>query len=104
MTETIFYFGDEMDSKDIEGKEVLGAKARVLGKVCNIEIDTENWKVTHISMEVDKNAIEELGFKKPRFGSVKVDFPVEKINGISDRILLNESTDELKKILRLTNK
>jgi len=90
-----------MDFKEIEGKEVLGGQARVLGKVCGIEFDTNNWKVTHFCLDVDDDAAEELGLQKRRFGSVQVTIPVEKIDGISDSIILNKTIDELKTLIQL---
>lgn len=90
-----------MDSKNIEGKEVIAGKsARLLGKVEGIEVDTTNWKVTSIRLDVDKNVVEDLGLKKPRLGGVKVTFPVEIIDGISDKIILRENLDEFKNIIK----
>ena len=89
-----------MDLKEIEGKEVIAGKARILGKVVSVEIDTENWKVTNIQLEVDKNVLDELGLKKPMLGSVKITFPVEIVDGISDKIILKETVDQLKNIIK----
>ena len=89
-----------MDLKEIEGKEVIAGKARILGKVVSVEIDTENWKVTNIQLEVDKNVLDELGLKKPILGSVKITFPVEIVDGISDKIILKETVDQLKNIIK----
>lgn len=90
-----------MDSKDIEGKEVIAGKgARLLGKVEGIDLDIVNWKVTTIRLELDKNVIEDLGLKKPRLGNVKATFPVETIDSISDKILLKEGIDQLKNVVK----
>jgi sporulation protein YlmC with PRC-barrel domain len=98
---TIFSGSYEMDSKNIEGKEVIAGKsARLIGKVEGIEVDTASWKVTSIRLDVDKNVIEDLGLKKPRIGGIKVVFPVEIIDGISDKIILTESLDQLKNIVK----
>lgn len=91
-----------MDFKEIEGKEVIGKQAQIIGKVCGIEVDTNTWKVMHICVEVDKNVVESLGLKKPKIGNVKVNIPTEIIDVTSDRILLkNESLDDLKKVIKL---
>ncbi len=49
---------------------------------------------------MDKNVIEDLGLKKPMLGSVKITFPVEIVDGISDKIILKETTDQLKTIIK----
>ena len=89
-----------MDLKEIEGKEVIAGKARILGKVIGVEVDTETWKVTNLQLDLDKNVIEDLGLKKPMLGSVKITFPVEIVDGISDKIILKETTDQLKTIIK----
>jgi len=90
-----------MEYKEIEGKEVIGKQAHLIGKVSEIEFDTKTWKVTHVCVDVNKNIVEDLGLKKPTIGTVKATIPVEIIDAISDRILLgNESLDELKKVIK----
>jgi sporulation protein YlmC with PRC-barrel domain len=89
-----------MDFKEIEEKEVIGKGARLIGKVSDIEFDTNTWKITHICVEVNKNVVDDLGLKKPMIGNAKATIPIEIIDAISDRILLkNESLDELKKVI-----
>ena len=90
-----------MEYKEIEGKEVLGKLAHLVGKVSGLEIDTTNWKVTHLVLDVEKKAVEDLGLKKPLIGSAKATVPTEMIHAISDRIILkNESIDELKSVIK----
>jgi sporulation protein YlmC with PRC-barrel domain len=92
---------EQLEYKEIEGKEVLGKLAHLIGKVSEIEVDTNTWKVTHICVDIDKNIVEDLGLKKPRIGSVRVTVPTEMINATSDRIILkNETLDELKKVIQ----
>ena len=90
-----------MEYKKIEGKEVIGGLAHTIGKVSDIEVNTNTWKITHICVDVDKNVVEDLGLKKPIIGSVKATIPVEMIQAISDSILLkNASVDDLKKVIK----
>jgi sporulation protein YlmC with PRC-barrel domain len=53
-----------MEYKEIQGKEVIGKLAHLIGKVTEIEFDTKTWKVTHICVDVNKNVVEDLGLKK----------------------------------------
>jgi sporulation protein YlmC with PRC-barrel domain len=85
---------------DIEGKEVIGKEARKLGKVWEIELDTKDWKVTDFYLDVDQDAAVDLGLSKSRLGSVKALLPTSMIHAISDRIILNETIDEVKKKLK----
>ena len=90
-----------MEYKEIEGKEVIDKQAHLIGKVCEIALDPNIWKVTHICVDMDKNIVEKIGLKKPLIGSVKATIPIEMIHAMSDRILLrNESLDELKQVIK----
>lgn len=90
-----------MQYKEIEGKEVIGKLGRVVGKISEMNVDTNTWKVTHVFLTLDKNIVEDLGFKKPRIGSLKASIPIEAIEAISDRVILrNESLEDLRKILQ----
>ncbi|MGD0644544.1 MAG: PRC-barrel domain-containing protein [Candidatus Bathyarchaeia archaeon] len=85
---------------DMAGKEVIGKEARKLGRVCEIEFDTKGWKVTGFCLDVDQDAAVELGFSKSILGSVKVLLPSSMIDAISDRVILNENINEVKKKLK----
>jgi len=50
---------------------------------------------------VDNDAVEVLGLSKHRFGRVRVTFPPEIISGISDRIILNQTVEQLRNIVQL---
>ena len=85
---------------EIEGKKVIDKQARLLGKVYEIEIDVKDWKVTHFCLDVDKDAVKDLGLRKPIIGSVKAIFPTEMIGAISDGIILNGNIGEFKNIIK----
>jgi sporulation protein YlmC with PRC-barrel domain len=91
-----------MDFKEIQGKEVIDKGARLIGKVSDIEFDTNTWKITHICVDVNKNVVDDLGLKKPMIGNAKATIPIEIIDATSDRVLLkNESVEDLKKVMKI---
>ena len=83
---------------DLNGKPVITSEARVLGKVEGVEIDIDNWKATDLHINLEKEIIEELNFKKPLFGSVIVRLPVMTIKAVGDVIALDRTIEELKHI------
>jgi sporulation protein YlmC with PRC-barrel domain len=85
---------------ELIGKMVVGEQAQTIGEVSDIEFDEKTMKLTNIYVKLKENAIETMGLKKPRLGSVKVDIPVDAIKAISDIVALNKSTQELKTIVR----
>jgi len=59
-----------MKASKMNGTKVITANAYVLGEVDGAEVDTDKWKVTHLDVNLTKEATEELGFKKPFLGSL----------------------------------
>jgi sporulation protein YlmC with PRC-barrel domain len=83
------------------GKAVVGVGARVIGHVCDMDFSIPAWKITHISINLQDDAIEPLGFSKSRLrGNIKVDLPVEMIGAVRDVVALNKSLEELKTVVR----
>ena len=80
---------------DLMGKPVVGDGAMVLGQVCDVEIDEKTLRVTGICVKLNENAVEPMGFKKPRLGSIRVDLPVEVIKAIGDVVSIERSADQL---------
>lgn len=84
---------------ELMGKKVVGANAYMLGEVNGAEIDTKKWEVTHLHVNLTGDATRELGFQKPRFGSVTVHVPVSLVQAVGDVITLNKGIRELKEII-----
>jgi len=80
----------------LNGKKVIGAKAFALGEVKGIEVDTDNWEVTHLHVKLTDEAATELGFKK-RFRSSVVCMPVTLIKAVGDVVTIDKSVEELRK-------
>lgn len=71
-------------------------KAFTLGEVKGADVDTDNWKGTHLHFRLTNEAATELGFKK-RFGSSVVCMPVAIITAVGDVATIEKSVEELRK-------
>ena len=76
------------------GMEVISSKARILGEVKGLEINTENWKTTNLHVKLDNEVAVKLGFKK-RFRSSKICLPISFVKAVGEVITLNASYDDL---------
>ena len=83
---------------NLNGKQVITADAYTLGEVDGTHADVATWQITHIDVDLTKEAANELNFKKPTFGSVTVCVPVTAINKVGDVITLNTTLLELKNL------
>jgi sporulation protein YlmC with PRC-barrel domain len=84
---------------ELIGKTVVGAKARTLGSVNDVEVDTGKWLVTHLHVNLTGEATRELGFKKPLMGSVTVYVPISLAQAVGDIITLSKGIRELKDVI-----
>ena len=82
---------------EINWRKVITTDAFEVGKVSGAEMD-DQWKITHINVNLTKTATNELGFKKPVLGSITICLPVEYIQGLGDVITLNTTREGLKGI------
>jgi sporulation protein YlmC with PRC-barrel domain len=82
---------------EINGKKVITTYAFNVGKVSGAEMD-DQWKITHVHVDLSKEATNELGFKKPVLGHITICLPVKVIQGLGDVITLGKTREGLKGI------
>jgi sporulation protein YlmC with PRC-barrel domain len=82
---------------EINGKKVITTDAFNVGKVSGAEMD-DQWKITHIHVDLSKEATNELGFKKPVLGHITICLPVRLLQGLGDVITLSKTREGLKGI------
>jgi sporulation protein YlmC with PRC-barrel domain len=81
----------------LNGKEVITTDAFHVGEVSGAEMDNQ-WQITHLHVNLSKEATTELGFKKPVLGHITICLPVSLIQAFGDVITLNKRRGELKGI------
>jgi sporulation protein YlmC with PRC-barrel domain len=76
-------------------KEVIGRSGKTIGKVRDVDFDTESWQVTAIDVDLVADIAKEFGMKKRLHGSEPLSVNVRHVRAVSDRVLLDTSKDEL---------
>ncbi len=89
-----------MRPSELNGKEVVGAGARIVGTVIDVEIDPVSWKVTSLQLELSDEAIEILGYKKTFMGRIDILLSIDAIAVVADVVSLNKPISELKKFIQ----
>jgi sporulation protein YlmC with PRC-barrel domain len=89
-----------MRPSELNGKKVVGAGAKIVGTVFDVEIDPVSWKVTHLQLELSDEAIEILGYKKSFMGRVDIFLSVDAVAAVADIIGLNKPMTELKEFIQ----
>ena len=78
--------------------KVITADAFTLGEVDGTHVDLTTWRLTHLDVELTKEATKELNFKKPMFGSLNVSLPIAAVKEVGDVMTLNKSLLEFKNL------
>ena len=82
----------------LNGMSVITSDAYTLGEVDGAHADITNWNITHLDVDLTKEATEELGFKKPFLGSLTVCLPIGAIKNVGDVITLDKTLMDLKNL------
>ena len=78
-----------MKVSKLNGLRVITDDAFTLGEVDGAQASTITWQITHLDVALTKEATQELGFKKPVFGSLSICLPTSAIKKVGDVITLN---------------
>jgi sporulation protein YlmC with PRC-barrel domain len=93
---TFDILGDFLTSVDeIFGKRVIDLKGFIMGDIKGVAADFNDWRITHLHVQLDDKAADELGFKK-RFGSSTVCIPVSLVSAIGDVVTIGQALIDLR--------
>jgi sporulation protein YlmC with PRC-barrel domain len=84
--------------RKLDGRNVVTSDARVIGEIGGAYAELESWDITHLAVELNDEAIELFGYKKPRtrfLGTVSVCIPINSVDAVGDIISLNKTFEEL---------
>ena len=82
----------------LNGRKVISSDAKTVGEVGGAYVEPESWKISHLSIDLNDEAIDLFGYKKPRIpiiGTVSVCLPTTIVNNVGDVITLNKIFEEL---------
>lgn len=73
---------------------MVGPRGSVIGKVTDVNIDPDGWRVASFQVALDGKIADQIGVKK-RFG--KTDMPLKSslVGQIGDKVLVSASNEEL---------
>ncbi|MDG6221456.1 MAG: PRC-barrel domain-containing protein [Candidatus Thermoplasmatota archaeon] len=81
-----------MSLGDMEGKEIITADGYCIGIVQDAQL-CEDWKICSLAMNVDRDVGQSMGYHKPFLSSLVLDLPTERINAVSDKVILDKPKD-----------
>ena len=81
---------------DLKGRKVVTTDAYAIGEVEGVELDVEKGSISHLRVDLTKEAANELRFKKPFLGSVVICIPMALIQAYGHVINLNVPLTQIK--------
>ena len=84
-----------MEVSKLNGKNVITSDAFSVGQVTEA-IMNDQWNITHLKIDLTKEATKEIGFKKPIIGHITICLPIDIVQGLGDVITLSSTRDELR--------
>lgn len=83
----------------LESKNVITTDGRMIGVLTGAWMDTSNWTITSLVVELEKDVVAELNVKKPLLRTAKVTVPTSTVLNIADVVQLNTDMANLGTIL-----
>lgn len=77
-------------------KKAVTADGFTIGQVEGGEVDTNNWRVTHLHIGLNEEALSEFGLKRPYMGRVLICLPVQYIKSVGEVVTFKQTLKELK--------
>jgi sporulation protein YlmC with PRC-barrel domain len=87
-----------MHVRELESKEVISKDGAVVGKTTNAIIDTSQWRVISLEVNLDDKIAEDLEMKK-MFRSTTLPIPIDQVDAVGDTILLKTRKEEIPSVL-----
>jgi len=87
-------------AETLRGKKVIGVKGALIGEVDGVEIDLEDWKVSHFRVHLSEDVAKQLGYRtgliSSRMSKPIISLPVQAIDHVGDVITVKNEIRELK--------
>jgi len=85
----------EMKDELIHEMKVVEQHGREIGSVEEVFVDTDTWKIAHLSIKLSRDALEDLHLRKPLFGTQTIRISSSELSGARDVIVLKRKLEDL---------
>lgn len=83
----------------VESRNVITTDGRMIGTLTGAWMDTNNWTITSLVVELEKEVVEALNVKKPLLRTAKVSIPTSAVLNVADVVQLNTDVANLSTML-----
>ncbi len=89
-----------LSDKTLHDRTVISADGKAIGSITEIYIDTSDWRVESIRIELRKDIADRIGASRTIFHRGTLELPATFIQSVSDAIVLSLGVDQLREAHR----
>lgn len=90
-----------MNSSQFLGKHVMGEEGWRIGEVKDLVVDTTDWQVKALDVQLFPNVADEFGMKK-LLRTTHIPIDIEHVKAVGDAVILKISKAHLKSMINAT--
>lgn len=91
-----------LSAENLNGRTVITADGQAVGTIKSIFLDSAEWRVESISVELRKDVADRIGATRSMFHRGLIELPVTLIQSVGDAVVLNVPVDALREAQRAT--
>jgi len=84
-----------LTAEQLKTKKVLSSDGREVGTVTGVQFDVQTWTVLWLDVKVLRDALPDMGLKKPLMGTHSIKISPDRIHNITDAVMLSPTIAEL---------
>jgi sporulation protein YlmC with PRC-barrel domain len=88
---------------NIRGRTVISADGQAVGRVDDVVVNIDTWRVESVHLKLNKGVADKLGVHRGKLQAGTIDLPVHMVQSVGDHVVLSVPTSELRPRLQRPN-
>jgi sporulation protein YlmC with PRC-barrel domain len=80
--------GSNLFEANFRGRPVVAADGQAVGRVADLIVDTETWRVESVQLKLNNAIADKLGIRRGRFHAGTIELPVHMVQSVGDHVVL----------------
>jgi sporulation protein YlmC with PRC-barrel domain len=85
-----------LSDESLRGRTVISADGTAIGSILELFIDSVEWRVESIQVELRKDVADRIGANRSVFHRGTIELPIRFVQSVSDTLVLNVDVDQLR--------
>jgi sporulation protein YlmC with PRC-barrel domain len=89
-----------LSDETLHGRTVISADGRAIGSITELFINTSDWRIESVRIELHKDIADRIGANRTFFRRGTIELPASFIQSVSDTVVLSVNVDQLREAHR----